>query len=54
MEMYLAALLGKGPFFFDSLWHYTFCGGLDFQEIWVKISDILPYLYGYGLKKMEI
>ena len=25
------------------------CGGLDFQDIWVKISDILPYLYGYGL-----
>ena len=27
------------------------CGGLDFQDIWVKTSDILPYLYGYGLKK---
>ena len=27
------------------------CGGLDFQDIWVKNSDILPYLYGYGLKK---
>ena len=31
------------------------CGGLDFQDIRVKISDILLYLYGYGLeKKMQI
>ena len=30
------------------------CGGLDFQDIWVKTSDILPYLYDYGLKKKKL
>ena len=27
------------------------CGGPDFEDIWVKISDFLPYSYGYRLKK---
>ena len=30
------------------------CGGLDYQDIWVKTSDILPYLYGYVFKKKKI
>ena len=42
----------KGDVFFIAS-ATIFCGGLDFEDIWVKISEILPYLYGYG-KKMEI